>query len=118
MKKTQLIIAILLGLLALGGAATKFESRYARAEVLEAVSERLDNKILRDRRDDLEERLWKLENRHAERFWEDKGRAHADIEELVAWMSKAEREQWRRLERDLAEAEKELDRRAKKEKEE
>jgi len=113
MKKVLMILALVTSIAAVVGIGAKLDARFAKADVVSAVSERLDNKILRDRRDAIQERLWKLEDRHAEGFWADKGRAHDDIEELVAWMTSASRDQWRRLVADLEEVEAELERRAK-----
>ena len=113
MKKILMALALITSIAAVVGVGARLDARYARASVVSAVSERLDNKILRDRRDALQERLWSLEDRHAERFWTDKGRAHEDIEELVAWMNRNDRDQWRRLVAELEEVEMELEQRAK-----
>jgi len=114
-KKVLMILVLVTSIAAVVGIGAKLDARFAKADVVSAVSERLDNKILRDRRDAIQERLWKLEDRHAEQFWADKGRAHKDIEELVAWMDQDSRDRWRRLVAALEEVEKELERRAKEE---
>ena len=113
MKRALMVLALVTSIAAVVGVGATLDARYAKSEVVAAVSERLDTKILRDRRDALQERIWKVEDRHTERFWADKGRAPNDIEELVAWMDTASRDQWRRLLAELARVEKELDRRAK-----
>lgn len=115
MKRILMALALVTSIAAVVAIGASLDQRYAKADTVSAVSERLDNKILRDRRDAIQERLWKLEDRHSEGFWTDNGRAPNDIEELVAWMDKNSRDQWRRLEKQLEDAEKELERRAKEE---
>lgn len=64
MKKLKLIIGILVGLLALAGGLASFDARWAKASYVEQLALRLDQKIIEDRLDSVQERMWKLEDRY------------------------------------------------------
>lgn len=41
-----------------------FEGRYALSETVQKIEQRLDNYILEDRYNAIQERIWKIEDRH------------------------------------------------------
>jgi hypothetical protein len=41
-----------------------FDARYAKTEYVTQIEQRLDAKILKDRADALQERMWRLEDRY------------------------------------------------------
>ena len=51
-------------LLAIAGGLVTFEDRYAKDRELQLVAGRLDSKILSDRIHQIENRLWKLEEKY------------------------------------------------------
>jgi hypothetical protein len=61
------ILAILAGVITVGSVVTMlfaFDSRYAKAEYVAQIENRLDTKIKKDRADMLQERMWRLEDRY------------------------------------------------------
>jgi len=71
MNKFSTIVAVSIGLCTMVGTAFTIDSRYAKIEQLdkvqsfaELVDKRLDLKILKDRADALQSRMWKLEDRY------------------------------------------------------
>ena len=71
MKKINTLIAISIGLTTIIGAAFTVDSRYAKLADVDSISayiasvdDRLDIKILKDRADALQSRMWKLEDRY------------------------------------------------------
>jgi|TARA_Y100000310_G_scaffold170757_1_gene170941 hypothetical protein len=74
MNKANTLIAVFIGVSTMMGTAFTIDSRYAKsAEVQEVkkevrkVDKRLELKILKDRADYLQERIWKYEDRYADR---------------------------------------------------
>lgn len=70
MRKAGLWLAVLVGVTTLIGAAFTFDGRYAKAQEMdeiknyvEAVQERLDLKILKDRATLLQERIWAIQDK-------------------------------------------------------
>jgi Co/Zn/Cd efflux system component len=70
-KKITTIISILVGILTACGAWVVLDSHWAKAEDVKAVntkidklSKRLDQKILEDRRSNIQNRIWSLEDRY------------------------------------------------------
>ena len=63
-SSTSLILTTLALISAIGGGAYWLESRYARAESVSQLANRLDYKILEDRYYQLQSRLWRLEDRY------------------------------------------------------
>ena len=86
-----------------------FDARYARASYVQSVAERLDNKIIQDKMDNLQERMWKLEDRWTNIFWEKHLRLPESLEELLASMSEDARENYRALKAEYDKLEKQLE---------
>lgn len=116
-KKILLICGLIT---ALGGAAavlSNFDSRYAKAAYMETcmsnveiyiqqVDKRLEQKIDKDRKNELLELMWKLENRWTPIFQEEFNRLPHDIDELVRFMPEVPREMYRKAELEYKELEK------------
>ena len=100
MKKTQTIIGIIIGLTVIFGVLAGVDSRYAKAEFAEQTAERLEQKIDGDRMDDLQAKMWSMEDRWAERFVAQYNRHHDDMDELLHFMTKEDRERYRELEKE------------------
>ena len=64
MKKTQIIIGILIGVITLTGLVYQGFCYFAPASELAVVSRRLDIKILTDQRDYIQRRIWEIEDRY------------------------------------------------------
>ncbi len=67
-NKISIIIGILIGATTLFGVGFKYDQRLAKAEdvnkSIQALSIRLDQKILEDRLNNIQIRMWKLEDRY------------------------------------------------------
>lgn len=63
-KKIQTIIAIVLGIIALSGAAYSGVCYFATAESVVVIEKRLDIKILMDERNFIQRRIWEIEDRY------------------------------------------------------
>jgi hypothetical protein len=70
MKRLSIILGIVLALSTLIGGLFTLDRRWAKAESVQQLSVRLEQKILEDRQFALQERIWRLEDRY-------KGRAVA-----------------------------------------
>ena len=88
-------IALLVTLL---GSYSLVVAQVATKGELGVVAERLDNKIASDRLAALQERLWSLQDRFSEQFFNKHIRYPASMEELYAWVPPEAREQLRLLE--------------------
>lgn len=66
-KTIQTWGAVIGALAAIGGAAMAVDGHYAKAEAVSQIALRLDQKILADRGDKVQERIWKLEDRYPDR---------------------------------------------------
>ena len=71
MTKISTMVALAIGLCTMVGTAFTIDSRYAKIEQIdevqsfaELVDKRLELKILKDRADALQNRMWKLEDRY------------------------------------------------------
>jgi|TARA_R110000824_G_scaffold82533_1_gene206913 hypothetical protein len=71
LDKTKTIVALVLGCVTLMGTAFSVDGRYAKTDDIQQVQEkvkkvetRLDNKILKDRANLIQERIWKYEDRY------------------------------------------------------
>lgn len=62
-KRGQAILALIIASSAIIGLLFSVDGRYAKAGDLNNVSVRLEQKILMDKSDNLQQRLWKLEDR-------------------------------------------------------
>jgi len=99
LDKTKTIVALAIGCITLMGTAFSVDGRYAKADDIQQVQEkvkkvetRLDNKILKDRANLIQERIWKYEDRY-------EGRKTPDtIKEVI-----------RELEKELSDINKKLD---------
>jgi len=99
LDKTKTIVALAIGCITLMGTAFSVDGRYAKAGDIQQVQEkvkkvetRLDNKILKDRANLIQERIWKYEDRY-------EGRKTPDtIKEVI-----------RDLEKELSDINKKLD---------
>jgi len=110
MKKTQTIIGIFIGLTVIFGILAGVDARYAKAEFAEQTAERLERKIDNDRLDYLQAKMWAMEDRWSERFVAHYNRHHDDMDELLHYMTKEDRDRYRELEKeynDLSEKQKE-----------
>ena len=58
------LIAVAVGLSTLLGTAFTIDSRYAKTDYVEQIDKRLELKILKDRANALQERMWKIEDRY------------------------------------------------------
>lgn len=63
-KRLQIIIAIILGVITLTGLAYSKYSDLAKVEYVARVEQRLDQYITQDRADWLQEQIWKLQDRY------------------------------------------------------
>ena len=71
MNKMNTLIAVVVGFSTMMGTAFTIDSRYAKVgdileinEYVEQVDKRLELKILKDRADAIQERMWKIEDRY------------------------------------------------------
>ena len=103
MKKTQTIIGVIIGLSVVFGIVAGIDARYAKSAVVEQVSERLERKIDGDRMNDLQAKMWDMEDRWAERFQKKYDRIHDDMDELLHFMTKEDRARYRELEKEYEE---------------
>lgn len=75
MSKLKEFIIIVLAMVSFGGfiwgSQSYLEKRYALAEDVEKLSNRLDQKILEDRRDNIQQRIWKLEDKYSNEIPDD-----------------------------------------------
>ena len=76
---------------------------FATAEAVEVVAKDLERHKLEERRDAVQERIWKMEDVWGERFYDHHGRYYETIEELLAWMPQEARDQYRELVQELEE---------------
>ena len=99
MKRIIVALALVTSLAAFTGIVLKFNSSYARAEVVYAVSARVDTHILEDELRAITEKMWKIEDRWTEAFIERYNRYPESIVELLASMPQERREDYRDLEK-------------------
>jgi len=95
MNKISTWVALLIGMTTLVGAMFALDSRYAKTEEISTIKDyvqqidkRLDIKILKDRANALQERMWKIEDRYGME---------------VAEMSEEVRDQYRELKKEYDE---------------
>lgn len=93
--------------LAIGGVIAA-DTRYAKSAELSTVEVRLDIKIIQDRINGIQERLWIIEDRWTVRFKAEFDRLPNSIDELKAYMSEDVRETYRQLEMELQRLQEEL----------
>jgi len=93
--------------LAIGGVIAA-DTRYAKSAELSTVETRLDIKIIQDRINGIQERLWTIEDRWTIRFKAEFNRLPNSIDELKSYMSEDVRETYRQLEMELERLQEEL----------
>lgn len=67
-KKLSLILGIVVALISVGAAAFEVDKRFAKAEQVQQIGWRLDHKIIKDRIEALQERIWNLEDRYSDKM--------------------------------------------------
>ncbi len=108
-KNISIMLAVFLSLCAVVVKVSNIDARYAKAAEVAMIAERLDNKIIQDRMDNIQERLWRMEDVWGERFSVQTNRIHDTLEELIHFMHEEARDMFRRLQKDYAALEKELE---------
>ena len=115
MSKIRAISAILGVVIALGASVPltlklhrTMAGTPALAAKIEMVAERLDSKIIQDRMEKLQERMWAMEDRWGERFAVEKNRIHDTMEELLHFMTEEARSHYRELQREYEKLERQL----------
>lgn len=93
LKKISVILGLIISLTVIVGAAAKLDGRWAKTERLVMVEQRLDQKIIQDRINAIQERLWRLQDKYGD---------------MVANMPEAIRDQYRRLLKEIKECEEQL----------
>jgi len=93
LKKISVILGLVISLTVIVGAGAKLDRRWAKADQLVMVAQRLDQKIIQDRINAIQERLWRLEDKY--------GNIIADLPETI-------RDQYRRLLKEIKDLEKKL----------
>jgi hypothetical protein len=107
-KNIGIILTAVLALVALAAKVGNLDARYAKAEEVVQIAKRLDNKIIQDRMEKLQERMWAMEDRWAERFFNEKNRTHDTLDELLHFMTEEARNHYRELQREYEKLEREL----------
>ena len=95
LKKISIIIGLIISLTVLVGAGAKLDRRWAKADRLAMVEQRLDQKIIQDRINAIQERLWRLEDKFGS---------------IIASLPETIRDQYRRLLKEMKDLEKRLKR--------
>jgi len=93
LKKISVILGLVISLTVIVGAGAKLDRRWAKTDQLVMVAQRLDQKIIQDRINAIQERLWCLEDKY--------GNTIADMPETI-------RDQYRRLLKEIKDLEKRL----------
>lgn len=109
MTNMQKYLTVFMLIVAVGGVLLGWESRYAKADQVRMIEQRLDQKILQDRMESIQERMWKMEDKWAERFSIETGRIHDTLEELLHYMTPEARDQYRFLQYEYQELAKTLE---------
>lgn len=93
LKKISVVLGLIISLTVIVGAAAKLDGRWAKTDRLIMVAQRLDQKIIQDRINAIQERLWRLEDKY--------GSIIANMPEII-------RDQYRRLLKEIENLEKRL----------
>lgn len=93
LKKISVTLGLIISLTVIVGAGAKLDRRWAKADQLVMVAQRLDQKIIQDRINAIQERLWRLEDKY--------GSIIANLPEII-------RDQYRRLLKEIEDLEKQL----------
>ena len=107
-KNISLILGVVISLTVVVAKVANIDARYAKAEEVAQVAKRLDNKIIQDRMEKLQERMWDMEDRWGERFAVEKNRIHDTLEELLQFMTEEARDHYRDLQREYEKLERKL----------
>ena len=100
MKKLQLLRSVLLGIIALIGTGLSAEKYFAKEKALQQLEMRVDQKIISDRAFDLQERIWKFEDRYGS----DCSKMPAEVKEEYRKLIEEKKVQEKQLELILEEA--------------
>ena len=109
MSIVQKLVSICVGLIVIFGTFAALDGRYAKAVVVSQVSERLEKKIIQDRMEKIQERMWAMEDRWGAKFMAEKNRIHDSLEELLHFMTPEARDHYRELQKEYGELEKRLE---------
>jgi len=114
-KKILMITALVAGFSGTFTIIKGLDGHYAKAAQLEEVKTDLEFVIeeqirtkIESRMKDIQARLWTLEDRWAERFLKQTGESHDTLEELKNFMTPEARSDFRQLEKEYADLQKEL----------
>lgn len=66
LKKIGVVLGLIISLTVIVGAGAKLDRRWAKADRLAMVEQRLDHKIIQDRIKAIQERLWQLQNKYGD----------------------------------------------------
>ena len=86
LKKISVILGLIISLTVIVGAGAKLDRRWAKADQLAMVEQRLDQKIIQDRIKAIQERLWRLQDKYGDMI--------SNMPELI-------RDQYRRLMKEM-----------------
>ena len=93
LKKISVVLGLVISLTVIVGAGARLDRRWAKADQLVMVAQRLDQKIIQDRINAIQERLWRLEDKYGN---------------IIVDMASAIRDQYRRLLKEMKDLEKRL----------
>lgn len=93
LKKISVILGLIISLTVIVGAGARLDRRWAKAERLVMVEQRLDQKIIQDRINAIQERLWRLQDKYGD---------------IVENMPEMIHDQYRRLLKEIKEYEEQL----------
>jgi len=95
-----MVLALIAGISGLVGTMAVVDARYAKSAVVSQVADRLEKKIDGDRMNDLQAKMWAMEDRWAPRFEIKYERIHKDMDELLHIMTKEDRARYREMEKE------------------
>jgi len=116
-KTLSAVVGMVIILSTAVGGIVAADARYAKADYVSIVEERLNVKIIQDRIDAIQERMWNIEDRWNERYKKEHNEYPKTIDILKSYMDKDTRETYRKLEEELEDLETELESIKKKQKE-
>jgi len=103
------IIGVIVILSTVAGGVMTADARYAKTEHVVAIESRLNVKIIQDRIDGIQDRMWKIEDRWNDRYKKEYDKYPDTIIILKAYMDEDARETYRKLEEELEDLETELE---------
>lgn len=63
LKNISIVLGIVISLTVVMAKVSNIDARYAKAAEVEQIAKRLDNKIIQDRMEKIQERMWAMEDR-------------------------------------------------------